>query len=167
VGIAIFVVATWQFSYLNMRSGYWDLFWPQVGRGIGLGLIFVPLSSATLGSISIAKTASASGLYNLVRQLGGSAGIALLTLMLQHLEAFHWRQLAGANLSSVSKGAISSSGEPSAIASLSDAVHQQAAVLAYNDLFRYSALIFATAYLPLLFLKVKRTSRQHTSTPLE
>ncbi len=167
VGIAIFVVATWQFSYLNMRSGYWDLFWPQVGRGIGLGLVFVPLSSATLGSISIAKTASASGLYNLVRQLGGSAGIALLTLMLQHLEAFHWRQLAGANLSSVSKGAISSSGEPSAIASLSDAVHQQAAVLAYNDLFRYSALIFATAYLPLLFLKVKRTSRQHTSTPLE
>lgn len=155
VGIAIFVVATWQFSYLNIHSGYWDLFWPQVGRGLGLGLIFVPLSSATLGGISKAKTASASGLYNLIRQLGGSAGIALLTLMLQQLEAFHLRQLAGANLSSAS------------LSSLSDAVHQQAAVLAYNDLFRYSALIFLTSYLPLLFLKVKRASRQQVSIPLE
>jgi DHA2 family multidrug resistance protein len=155
VGIAIFVVATWQFSYLNIHSGYWDLFWPQVGRGLGLGLIFVPLSSATLGGISKAKTASASGLYNLIRQLGGSAGIALLTLMLQQLEAFHLRQLAGANLSSAS------------LSSLSDAVHQQAAVLAYNDLFRYSALIFLISYLPLLFLKVKRASRQQVSIPLE
>jgi DHA2 family multidrug resistance protein len=152
VGITIFVVATWQFGDLNMRSGYWDLFWPQVGRGLGLGLIFVPLSSATLGSISKAKTASASGLYNLIRQLGGSAGIALLTLMLQQLEAFHLGKLASANLAS---------------ASLSDAVHQQATVLAYDDLFRYSALIFATAYLPLFFLKVKRISRQQASIPLE
>ncbi len=155
VGIAIFVVATWQFSYLNIHSGYWDLFWPQVGRGLGLGLIFVPLSSATLGGISKAKTASASGLYNLIRQLGGSVGIALLTLMLQQLEAFHLRHLAGTNLSSAS------------LSSLSDAVHQQAAVLAYNDLFRYSALIFLISYLPLLFLKVKRASRQQVSIPLE
>lgn len=149
VGIALFVVGTWQFSYLNMRSGYWDFFWPQVGRGIGLGLIFVPLSSATLGSISKAKTASASGLYNLIRQLGGSIGIAVLTLMLQRFEAFHLRQSA------------------QGMASFSDAVQQQATVLAYNDLFRYSALLFVTAYLPLLFLRVKRTSRQKVSLPLE
>ncbi len=149
VGIALFVVGTWQFSYLNMRSGYWDFFWPQVERGFGLGLIFVPLSSATLGNISKAKTTSASGLYNLIRQLGGSIGIALLTLMLQRLEAFHLRQ------------------STQGIASLSDAVQQQAAVLAYDDLFRYSALIFVTAYLPLLFLKAKKTSRPHTSIPLE
>lgn len=149
VGIALFVVGTWQFSYLNMRSGYWDLFWPQVGRGIGLGLIFVPLSSATLGGISKAKTTSASGLYNLIRQLGGSIGIALLTLMLQRFEAFHLGQSA------------------QGMASVSEAVQQQATVLAYNDLFRYSALLFVTAYLPLLFLKVKRTSRQKVSLPLE
>ncbi|HAA30598.1 MAG TPA: MFS transporter [Cyanobacteria bacterium UBA8553] len=142
VGIALFVVGTWQFSYLNMRSGYWDFFWPQVGRGIGLGFIFVPLSSATLGSISKAKTASASGLYNLIRQLGGSIGIALLTLMLQRLDAFYLRQ------------------STQGMASVSDAVQQQATVLAYNDLFRYSALIFVTAYLPLLFLRVRLNRRK-------
>jgi DHA2 family multidrug resistance protein len=158
VGITIFVIATWQFSYLNSYSGYWDLFWPQVWRGLAIGLIFVPLSTATLGSISRAKTASASGLYNLVRQLGGSLGIALLTLMLQYMETFHMQKLASANLRNIPNEAI---------ATLSDTVHQQAAVLAYDGLFRYSALIFATAYLPLLFLKVTRTSPQQASTPLE
>ncbi|MBV9388412.1 MAG: DHA2 family efflux MFS transporter permease subunit [Chroococcidiopsidaceae cyanobacterium CP_BM_ER_R8_30] len=156
VGIGIFVVATWQFHDLNQHSGYWDLFWPQIWRGFGLGLVFVPLSSATLGSISKAKTASASGLYNLIRQLGGSVGIAALTLMLQYLEVWHLHQLtmgasrAGVNLSSV----------PQTNATLTAALHQQAAVLAYDDLFQYSALIFIASYLPLLFLKVQRTYRR-------
>ncbi|MBV8887200.1 MAG: DHA2 family efflux MFS transporter permease subunit [Chroococcidiopsidaceae cyanobacterium CP_BM_RX_35] len=156
VGIGIFVVATWEFRDLNQHSGYWDLFWPQIWRGFGLGLVFVPLSSATLGSISKAKTASAAGLYNLIRQLGGSIGIAALTLILQYLEDLHLHQLAigasraGGNLSSI----------PQASATLTAALHQQAAVLAYDDLFQYSALIFITSYLPLLFLRVQRTYRR-------
>lgn len=159
VGITIFIGATWQFSYLTVHSGYWDLFWPQVWRGLGLGLIFVPLSTATLGSVSIAKTASASGLYNLVRQLGGSSGIAVLAVMLQRLESFHLHKLgvASTNLSSTTTGAI---------ASLS-ALHQQASILAYDDLFRYSALIFAASYLPLFFLRVNRESQQTASVPLD
>ncbi|MBC1224762.1 DHA2 family efflux MFS transporter permease subunit [Nostoc sp. UCD121] len=145
LGIGIFVGATWQFSYLTVHSGYWDLFWPQIGRGIGLGLVFVPLSTATLGSISTAKRVSASGLYNLIRQLGGSLGIAMLTVMLQRLQAFHFYKL--------NQGVTAQ-----ALITLPD-LHQTAAILAYNDLFRYSALIFTASYLPLLFLKVKRTSR--------
>ena len=152
VGITLFVVATWQLGYLNMQSGYWDLFWPQVGRGFGLGLIFVPLSSATLGSVSRAKTASASGLFNLVRQLGGSIGIAALTIMLQRLSDFHWHQLAGAEINGAE---VDLNGAQVSTALLN--LHQQAALLAYNDLFRYSALIFAVSYLPLLFLRVKRS----------
>ena len=159
VGITIFVAATWQFSYLNVNSGYWDLFWPQVGRGLGLGFVFVPLSTATLGSVNIAKTASASGLYNLIRQLGGSLGIAVLAIMLQRLESSHLNQLgvAGANLSGTATGAI---------APLAD-LQQQASILAYDDLFRYSALIFAASYLPLFFLRVNRESQQKALVPLE
>lgn len=163
VGIAIFAVATWQFSYLTVNSGYWDLFWPQIGRGFGLGLVFVPLSTATLGSISIAKTASASGLYNLIRQLGGSVGIAALTVMLQRLESFHLQQLAGTGIDRAGENVSSAS---TGVTMLPD-LHQQAAVLAYDDLFRYSAFIFAASYLPLLFLKVNRKSRQQAPIPLE
>lgn len=160
VGISIFLIATWQFSYLTLNSGYWDLFWPQVGRGFGLGLVFVPLSTATLGSVTIAKTASASGLYNLIRQLGGSIGIAAIALMLQRLESFHLHQLAGLD------GAKLSNASNQAIATLSN-VHQQAAILAYDDLFRYCTFIFAVSYLPLLFLKVNRKSRPQAPVPVE
>ena len=158
VGIAIFLVASWQFSYLNQQSGYWDLFWPQIGRGFGLGLIFVPLSSATLGSVSKAKTASASGLYNLIRQLGGSIGIAALLLMLQRLEDFHLHQLAGVGMNLAGEN-LNSTSQSAMLVEL----HQQAAVLAYDDLFRYSTLIFAISYLPLFFLRVQRTFREPTT----
>jgi len=163
VGITIFLLASWQFSYLNQQSGYWDLFWPQVGRGFGLGLVFVPLSSATLGSVSKAKTASASGLYNLIRQLGGSIGIAALLLMLQRLENFHLHQLAGVG---INRAGVNPSSIPQASAILAD-LHQQAAVLAYDDLFRYSTFIFAVSYLPLFFLRVQRTSQRQSSIPLD
>ncbi|MEA5602795.1 DHA2 family efflux MFS transporter permease subunit [Nostoc sp. UHCC 0252] len=141
IGIAFSAGGTWQLSDLNLQSDYWDIFWPQVWRGIGLGLLFVPLSLTTLGYVSKAKRTSASGLYNLINQLGGSIGIAGLALMLGRLQAFHSTNLAP-------------------IIKQSEIVQQQAAVLAYNDLFRYSTLIILASYLPLLFLKVRLKTRK-------
>ncbi len=174
LGIAIFAGSTWQFGYLTVHSGYWDLFWPQIGRGIGLGLVFVPLSLVTLGSISIAKRVSASGLYNLIRQLGGSVGIAVLTVMLQRLEVFHFHRLNQGVTSNTpdhlnqlhplmgvlnNQGSVNFSATiPTQVSTLLTDLHQKAAILAYSDLFRYSALIFTASYLPLLFLKVNKTS---------
>ncbi|WP_017317776.1 DHA2 family efflux MFS transporter permease subunit [Mastigocladopsis repens] len=143
IGIALCSSATWQFSHLTAQSGYWDLVWPQIWRGLGLGLVFVPVSSATLGSISNEKKASASGLYNLIHQLGGSIGIAGLTIMLQRLQAFH---LSNLTVSAQQKAAVASS----------DILQQQATALTYSNLFSYSALIFLVSYLPLLFLRVRR-----------
>jgi DHA2 family multidrug resistance protein len=162
LGIAVYTGGTWQFSHLTLQSGYWDLFWPQIWRGIGLGLVFVPLSSTTLGSINTAKRASASGLYNLIRQLGGSVGIAGLTVMLQRLQTFHF-----SNLTQGVKQVAPGTESPQAISTLSDMLHQQATILAYNDLFRYSALIFLVSYVPLLFLKVRRTARRKAPILLE
>ncbi|MFN6455009.1 MAG: MFS transporter [Nostoc sp. EfeVER01] len=141
IGIAFSASGTWQLSDLNLQSDYWDIFWPQVWRGIGLGLLFVPLSLTTLSYVSKAKRTSASGLYNLINQLGGSIGIAGLALMLGRLQAFHFTNLAP-------------------IIKQSEIVQQQAAVLAYNDLFRYSTLIILASYLPLLFLKVRLKTRK-------
>ncbi|MEH2284365.1 MAG: DHA2 family efflux MFS transporter permease subunit [Nostoc sp.] len=141
VGITFSAVGTWQLSDLNLQSDYWNIFWPQIWRGIGLGLLFVPLSLTTIGYVSKAKRTSASGIYNLINQLGGSIGIAGLTIMLGRLETFH-----STNLAHVIKQ--------------SDLVQEQAAALAYNDLFRYSTFIILASYLPLLFLKVRLTSRK-------
>ncbi|MBW4576760.1 MAG: DHA2 family efflux MFS transporter permease subunit [Aphanothece sp. CMT-3BRIN-NPC111] len=170
-GIAIVTLGTWQLSYLTAQSGYWDLFWPQVLRGIGLGLVFVPLSKATLGTISKAKTAAASGLYNLVRQLGGSTGIALLTVMLQYFQAVHLNNLNYAvaqhdpatlnqlhELATVfmQRKAIEGGNVPTqALSNMKELILSQAALEAYKDLFRYSAGIFMLNYLAVSFLKVK------------
>ncbi len=133
IGIAICSGGTWQLSDLTPQSSYWDIFWPQIWRGLGLGLVFVPMSSTTVGNVNKAKRASASGLFNLLHQLGGSVGIAGLTIMLQYLQAFH--------LSPIDQNV-----KPQALA----------ATLAYSDMFRYSTLIFLVSYLPLLFLRVRR-----------
>ncbi|MEH2160736.1 MAG: DHA2 family efflux MFS transporter permease subunit [Nostoc sp.] len=141
IGIAFSAAGTWQLGDLNLQSDYWNIFWPQIWRGIGLGLLFVPLSLTTLSYVSKAKRTSASGLYNLINQLGGSIGIAGLTLMLGRLQAFHSTNLAQ-------------------IVKQSEIVQQQAAVFAYNDLFRYSTFIILASYLPLIFLKVRLKSRK-------
>ena len=66
---------------INQSSGYWDVFWPRALQGFALGFLFVPLSTATLGEIAREKMANATGIYTLVRQLGGSLGIAILQFL--------------------------------------------------------------------------------------
>lgn len=143
IGIALCSVGTWQLSHLTSQSDYWQVFWPQIWRGIGLGLVFVPLSSTTLGYVSQAKKSSASGLFNLLHQLGGSVSIAVLTIMLQRLQAYHF--------SNLSVGI-----QQKAPAISSNILQQQAMAVSYSNLFLYSALIFLLSYVPLLFLRVRR-----------
>jgi DHA2 family multidrug resistance protein len=80
-GLLLFAVSAWWMGGINQDSGYWDVFWPRAMQGFALGFIFVPLTTATLGEISRQSMANATGIYTLVRQLGGSLGIAILQLL--------------------------------------------------------------------------------------
>ena len=80
-GMLVFAVSAWWMGSLYQQSGYWDVFWPRAVQGFALGFLFVPLSTATLGEIVREKMANATGIYTLVRQLGGSLGIAILQLL--------------------------------------------------------------------------------------
>lgn len=62
---------------MNLSAGYWDWFWPQFIMGISLGLLFVPLTTLTMHSIPLRQMGHATSLFNLMRNIGGSAGIAL------------------------------------------------------------------------------------------
>ena len=67
-------------SKSTLDSGQFDFFWPLVLRGVGLGLLFVPLTTLALSGICAAPTiAQGAGLTNMMRQLGGSFGVALMT----------------------------------------------------------------------------------------
>src|ERR1043165_1842423 len=67
---------------LDLSAGYWDVFWPQFIQGMSLGLIFVPLTTITMDPIPKETMGNATSLFNLMRNIGGSVGIALSTTML-------------------------------------------------------------------------------------
>ena len=64
-------------SRLNLQAGYWDFFWPQFFQGVGLSLLFVPLTTVAMAAIPRERMGNATSLFNLMRNIGGSVGIAL------------------------------------------------------------------------------------------
>jgi DHA2 family multidrug resistance protein len=69
-------------SRLNLQAGYWDIFWPQLIQGIGMALLFVPLTTVSMDPIPRERMGYATSLFNLMRNIGGSVGIALTGTML-------------------------------------------------------------------------------------
>ncbi|MBL1177210.1 DHA2 family efflux MFS transporter permease subunit [Pantanalinema sp. GBBB05] len=152
---------------ITPQTGTEDLFWPLIWRGATTVLMFLPLSLAALGSIPKEDVSAGSGFYNLMRQLGGSIGIAILTTLLAQREAFHRAILLSkltaydpetnqrlAALMSVfqSHGSDAATAYQQAMLSLSQIVSTQAAVLSYADTFRCVGIIFLCSLPLLLFL---------------
>jgi DHA2 family multidrug resistance protein len=69
-------------SYLNLQAGYWDIFWPQLVQGAGLSLLFVPLTTVSMDPIPRERMGNATSLFNLMRNIGGSIGIATTGTMI-------------------------------------------------------------------------------------
>src|SRR5215471_1800718 len=67
---------------VNLQAGYWDIFWPQFMQGVGMSLLFVPLTTISMDRIPREKMGYATSLFNLMRNIGGSVGIAVTGTML-------------------------------------------------------------------------------------
>src|SRR5215471_1518887 len=67
---------------LNLQAGYWDVFWPQLIQGVGMSLLFVPLTTVSMDPIPRERMGNATSLFNLMRNIGGSIGIAITGTML-------------------------------------------------------------------------------------
>ncbi|MBV8149881.1 MAG: DHA2 family efflux MFS transporter permease subunit [Candidatus Eremiobacteraeota bacterium] len=139
-GILLFAWSTWLLGSLNVQAGYWDVFWPRLVQGFALGFLFVPLTTITLGDVPIHEMAGATGVFTLLRQLGGSLGIAILTTLLTHETAIAWNVLAS--------GVTQTHGYP--IGTLTQMVSTQSAMIAYDYLFRVTAIVFVLT-VPLVF----------------
>lgn len=86
-GITVFATSMYQHGQFTTQSGNHDFFWPLILRGVGLGALFVPLNALAMARIAPDKIPNATGLYTLVRQLGGSVGIALAATQYTHMQA--------------------------------------------------------------------------------
>jgi DHA2 family multidrug resistance protein len=89
IGILICAISTFMMSRFNLTTDFWTFVWPRVVLGLGMGFTFIPLTTMTLSHIPREHMTEASSLYNLLRNLGGSVGIAFTTTMLARRAQFH------------------------------------------------------------------------------
>ncbi len=165
-GSLLFLLSMWMLSRLTLDAGAGDMFWPLIWRGTGLGLIFVPLTNATMADLKTERLAQGTGMFNLTRQLGGSLGIAVMATLLgrfaaqnraalvSHLasgDAGSTARLAALTQGMVAKGASLAVAKQQALALLDAQVMAQANVLAFARIYVLSGLLLCAA-LPLLFL---------------
>jgi len=166
-GLLVFLPTLWEMSQWTAQSGFWDVFWPQVGRGVSMGLMFVPLSTATLRLLPPQDVLQAAGLYNLFRQVGGSLGIAALATMLDHRAVLHGAHLAESvtvfsdptrmRLDALAAGLAARGLDPAqahdgALQLLGGIVAQQSTVLAFRDCFLaiFALFLLLAPLVPLL-----------------
>jgi len=145
-GMILFGWSTWTMGNLNQFAGYWDFFWARVWQGLSLGFIFVPLTTVTLSAVPNPELANATGLMSLVRQLGGSFGIAILTTLLSRQMTIQYETLAN--------GVTQSHGVPVPV--LAQIVGLNAQVIAYDFLFRLTGVIFFICVPLVFFLRASR-----------
>jgi MFS transporter, DHA2 family, multidrug resistance protein len=89
VGFALFAASNFMNIYMTTDYGSDQLFWPNVIRAAGQALAFAPLSAVATASIEAENAGSASALFNMMRNLGGAIGIAVLQTFLSKREQYH------------------------------------------------------------------------------
>jgi len=80
-------------SRFTLTTDFWTFVWPRVALGFGMGMTFIPLTTLTLSHIQREHMTEATSLYNLLRNLGGSVGIAFTTTILSRRAQFHQTRL--------------------------------------------------------------------------
>ncbi|SKA17400.1 MFS transporter, DHA2 family, multidrug resistance protein [Trichlorobacter thiogenes] len=178
VGLIISACSMYLMQGLNLQASYWAFVWPRIVLGIGLAMIFVPLTTVTLSGIARQEMGNATGVFNLLRNIGGSVGIAIAATLLSRLSQFYQTSLSAhvtpynpvfqMRLSElkqalIAKGMQATQADQTAIGMIYGMVRKQAATLAYNRIFFIIGLAFL-AIIPLLLL-LKRPS--HQTGPVE
>jgi DHA2 family multidrug resistance protein len=168
IGTCVFAVSMTLHSHFTTLSGGHDFLLPSILRGIGIGMIFVPLSILAMADVPQPEMANATGLFNLTRQLGGSVGIALAATMVTRFTALHRGELVGnvtvyaqatrERLALLTQGMLArglpqSVAETDALRLLDLTVRKQAAMLAYEQIFLYFGFGLAVGLPLLLFMR--------------
>jgi MFS transporter, DHA2 family, multidrug resistance protein len=153
-------------SRTNLNAGYWDLFWPQVIQGMAMSMLFVPLTTIAMDAIPREKMGYATSLFSLMRNIGGSVGIAVTgTLLARHTQAT--TALYGANVTALDPtsqslfyqmrsafqgaGADIVTATDRAYAALFGMVQRQASIVSFVGLFQLLGIVFLSV-MPLVLL---------------
>jgi len=156
-------------SQFNIQADFNTIVWPRVAMGVGMGFLFIPLTTMTLSHIKREEMGNATGIYNLLRNLGGSFGVAIVTTLLarriqlhqvhliEHLTPFERNfQLALPQISRIlqGRGFIPSLRNQESWGLIYNQLIRQASMLSFNDAF-YLLSIIMMLILPLVLLMKK------------
>jgi len=182
VGMILGSVTMFQLSGLNLQAGFWDIFWAQVLQGVALAFLFIPLMSLAMSHITPQKMGNATSIFNLMRNIGGSVGIAIMTTFLARRTQLHQnhlvdnvtagspqtlRLLAGMRANFYAHGADSVTASRKAIAAIYGLVQQHAAMLAFVEAFWLMGVVFLLMipFLPMLQYSKKKPAPKRAPKP--
>lgn len=155
--ISFFIFTAWSYTILTPDTNADNFFWPLIVRGIGLGLLFIPITTLSLSTLKGQEIGQGAAFTGMMRQLGGSFGIALITTYISRQNVLHSANLAGhldktsPNVQQflqgmqhkfISVGMDANRAMASAYKALEGKVAKQAAVLSYMDVFLYLGILF-------------------------
>ena len=178
-GFALFGICSLWFGRVYLGIGPWSLIWAIILSGFGSGCVFVPLSTTTMAGLRNEEIGNASGLYNLLRNIGGSIGISIVnTIVSRHAQSHraelvrsitpqnHNYQLQSEGIKHAMALAGSGGNGPPlfppgtrALGIINGMVEQQARLWSYVDDFRYLAIV-CFACVPIVFMLKKAMAKR-------
>jgi DHA2 family multidrug resistance protein len=170
IGLSIAATGVWLNAQLTTQSDYWEFFWPQILRGIGMMMGLITMSQLALSTLPLQKIKFASGLYNLTRNIGGAIGLAVINTLLERQTALHVTALDShltpsnpqvmdyLNSLTAKYQNLGDQAYAMAVTVLNRQVHLQALTLAFNDVLKILAFIMLFAATLVVF--VKRSSNK-------
>lgn len=154
-GFLGFALSCIDLTYITKDWAFGELFIPQALRGVSLMMCMVPINVVSLGTLPPPKLKQASGLFNLMRNLGGAFGLAFINTFLNDRQDLHmlrlrehviWgRQVAEERMAGLAQSfqdRLGSDAELAAVRQLANSVRQQGLVLAFGDLFFALTILF-------------------------
>ncbi|MBI5676785.1 MAG: DHA2 family efflux MFS transporter permease subunit [Nitrospirae bacterium] len=168
-GILVAAYSVHLMSNFNLAADFNTIIWPRLVLGVGMGFIFIPLTTMTMSGIKKEEMGNATGIYNLLRNLGGSFGVAFITTMITRRAQFHQTrlvehltpfdrsyQITTSQLSQIfqQKGFDPATSEQAGLSSIYGQLLRQASMMSFNDAFHLLSVLMICTF-PLLFL-IKR-----------
>jgi DHA2 family multidrug resistance protein len=152
-GLLTFAAGSWQMTWITRDYDFYELLVPQILRGIGIMCAMIPTNNIALGTLAPERVKNASGLFNLMRNLGGAIGLAIINQMLNERTDLHisrlqdrvtWGNTTAVETLNMLTQRAQGMGDAAlmALKQLSQIVHRQAAVMSYGDVFFMLALFY-------------------------
>lgn len=170
--LAFFIFTFWMRSVITPDTGVEHMYWPLILRGVGLGLLFVPISTLSLSTLKGKSIGEGAAFTGMMRQLGGSFGIAIITTFIARFNQEHRVNLVShldktsfevqqrvlmIQKGFMSKGYSANEALKKAYQAMDYGVMKQASVLSFMDIFMYLGILFLLCIPFILLIKKGKT----------